>query len=214
MKTICVSIVLFVILMGGSLEATRADTVIPVSVFTSAPIAYGWHGSAIGSVIDGILNYDSYLSLGHEGETGSWSGPYTVSFNLPSCEYSWDLTGMNLWNNAGYIEFDGEGINSFTLNFLDSSSSIVGTYNGNAVDTLAQQTFGFTAFNVASVNLTINSNHFVSPATRDYADFYEINFTGIDPPETAPVPEPCTMLLLGSGLVGLAGYGRKKFFKK
>ncbi len=31
--------------------------------------------------------------------------------------------------------------------------------------------------------------------------------------QVAPVPEPSTILLLGLGLIGLAGYGRKKFIK-
>lgn len=42
-------------------------------------------------------------------------------------------------------------------------------------------------------------------------DFAEVGTTQIP---IEPVPEPSTMLLLGSGLVGLAGFGRKKFFKK
>jgi hypothetical protein len=36
----------------------------------------------------------------------------------------------------------------------------------------------------------------------------------LDGPGASPVPEPTTLILLGAGLVGLAGVGRKKFFKK
>lgn len=59
-------------------------------------------------------------------------------------------------------------------------------------------------------------NVYIDPKSGDfYADWSRLTVNGDNGDRTpAPVPEPATLMLLGTGLVGIAGVGRKKLFKK
>lgn len=211
MKNVKAMVVLLCLVLIGIPTYIYADMISPVSGDTSGPIVFEDYGSAVDNVRDGDLDSNEYLALGLESSGGGLQEDYTVSFDLGN---SYDLEGFYLWNNAGLIQFDGAGVNSFALNFYDSSSSLLGSSDGNALDILARQDFTFDLVSdVQFVDFVIRSNH--SP--RGYAAFYEISFEGTlvnsnGPPAPAPVPEPATMLLLGTGLFGLAGARRK--FKK
>jgi hypothetical protein len=81
-------------------------------------------------VIDGSSAVVPWLALGLEGR-GTWAGPYNVTFDLGG---AYDLTGLNLWNNGGGIEKDGEGVNAFTLTFYDPLAAVVSSFGSTATD--------------------------------------------------------------------------------
>jgi hypothetical protein len=62
---------------------------------------------------------------------------------------------------------------------------------------------------ILPINSYVDSIYFSAPGYLNGQN-HEYSVAGVD---VAPVPEPATLLLLGTGLIGVAGFGRKKLKK-
>ena len=147
---------------------------------------------------------DSFMS-------GTNFDPITAVWALDDSDYT--LIGENDDDDSiapGQTGYDS-GLTFATLDAGDYLFTIA-TYANFAIGTSLSDGF---AYDSQTPILMADWNQ---PASHlGMGTYYRVNLDGVDAASnnTAPVPEPSTILLLGLGMVGLAGYNRKKkLFRK
>jgi len=158
----------------------------------------------------GMANATLYTDVNCEG--------YSFNDNNKSHTWTFDLDNDNLL--LGDIN-PGDTINSALLNvlFWDDEFDFIQKEFGNVItdgsvvwsDVELDILDSFCSIDVLAY--VVNDHQLNLTIQRNRGDFKVIG-AEISGCYTTPVPEPATMILVGAGLIALAGFGRKRFITK
>jgi len=162
-----------------------------------------------------IPEYVSHLTLSarpHAGNSRQWS-VLIPALACPKISFLGPLSVSPTANSIskGINEFKADGDGFFDINF-NWNANVFGQgdsvkYKITSTESILASSFDFSApgGDKGSFHTAAHVQGIAIPGTAEGSGW--IGDTG------TPIPEPATMLLLGCGLIGLAGFARKKFKK-
>lgn len=164
-----------------------------IFIETTGNVAYGDSGSSLRNGYDYVFDVD-------------WNnGTYNV-YAIDDNSTLSDVLDYNSFESSPW-RFDLQNESRLGYGTFDYYSGLTNVETGFYGDSNSNLHYKVTGFDLGILGL--------DPGDEFYAHFTmgcgNDNLMGHS---TTAVPEPATMLLLGTGLLGLAGAGRKKFFKK
>lgn len=202
------------------------NTSLKLSVLTLALAAFAFVPAASATTYDLTNNNLSGLngtSIGTVSIVDNGSGGVTVTISM-NAGYGVFMNNQNGQGGQVFITVSGVTLTQASLTGLSSGSvtgfgapppPVIGgfsySYSWSLAGGTSPSTFSFTINGVSASQISSLGIHFICltgncPGSNSNTGFVE---TGTP---LAPVPEPGTLGLLGTGLVGIAGMVRRRYF--
>ncbi|MCP4632959.1 MAG: PEP-CTERM sorting domain-containing protein [candidate division Zixibacteria bacterium] len=178
----------------------------------------GHDQEVIGSTIDGVsfTTVNGYDWIYGDATTGNWNvdnqyGDFGGGYHMRDNVFA--FCGIDANAGAGRVDFDNQDGSWFTTGYCANSDFYLEAYDAD--DNLIDQAAGGNNYNQSFDYLSVSSseNNIAYVLMHDTGNYWLVDdmsgdATGVDPPNDDPIPEPTTILLLASGLLGLGGISR------